>query len=762
MNLHLYVLTLLSVVTLSAGQKVGITSVVGFGCWNCASGWNYGCGEGDIMSVCRCENPAFLGTVLNCIHRYANGQEDINWGYTYVQSFCKHVSGREYSTKALDIIYRNATSSLLDPTHLTKDQLISGSVDVNESLFSKEFAAAKKAKQQYVWGTLFGVGMILYWALIILVATVWNLLNIRFPDSVDWIKEKSWWFRRYLSMPALFSKKHAESSRLLRFIPITFPTRAETLILTGYMVLTILSLAFGYHTYTPNPYLTTKTDQILRYLGNRTGIISFTQLPLMIVFAMRNSPLPYLTGWPYARFQIFHHWTARVMFAEALIHAVCFFWLSANQGIMKFRWQIHNWWFGNMALYASVIMLVISSHSIRTRFYEFFFLSHKLLFVVFTIGIYHHCIDFGWMPWIYSMIGLYCLELLLRLFRIVYCGCITYADFTLCEDDSTYRVRLNLGHTRRSPVLPGSFVRMRVLRWNLFWQAHPFTVFQVPSDLSKMHMLIKRKQGSTSVLSRYLAKQAKANAQAKPWTTVESDTSSGAMSRNPSSTCMSLDPSISTDKEKLSSESVIEAEPDTDSTSAACAKDVEGGLESVSSSLHINRPYCTNVRIPVIIEGPYGGVLPLKHYDHMLLMAGGIGVTATYSHALSVLPHVQHITFLWVLRTPEWLDWFSNEISSLFEAESSKLTMRVYVTCSDESTPYGQAQSCAIAKEKQPQIMCGRPDIANEVCRFMRTTTGRRAIYSCGPPSFVDDIRAAVTDNIDHSTVDYIEEAFTW
>lgn len=705
------------------------------------------------MSVCRCENPAFLGTVLNCIHRYANGQEDINWGYEYVQRFCKHVSGREFPIKMLDNIYHNATSSLLDPTHVSKGQLISSSVDVNEALFSKEFAAAKKAKHQYYLGTLFGVGMILYWAFIILLATLWNMLNIRFPFYVDRVKARSWIVRKYISLPALFHKKHAQPFKLLKIIEITFPTRAETLILSGYFLVTLLSLCFGYQTYMPNPYLTTKTDQILRYLGNRTGIISFTQLPLLVVFAMRNSPLPYLTGWPYARFQIFHHWTARVMFAEALIHAVCFFWLSANQGVLKFRWQIHNWWFGNIALYASVAMLIIASHCIRSHFYELFFISHKLLFVVFTIGIYHHCIDFGWMPWIYSMIGLYCLELVLRLCRILYCGSVTYADFTLCGDDSTYRVRLHLGHKRQSPVLPGSFVRMRVLRWNLFWQSHPFTVFQVPSDLSTLHMLVKRKQGSTSVLSRFLAKRA---AQNSSWSAVETETEKGHGSPEVANGCVA-ETGMST-----STESPCYSDVNKEKLSIERIKTVnDNGDDGISNALHQGRPFCTNVRIPVIIEGPYGGVLPLKHYDHMLLMAGGIGVTATYSHALSALPQGTHITFLWVLRTPDYLDWFHDEINSLFSYPDA-ITMHVYVTCNEDQDGPTQEKVCALAKSKQPQIRCGRPDVAQEINSFMHMASGRKAIFSCGPPTLVDDIRLAVTKVVDNSTVDYIEEAFTW
>lgn len=42
----------------------------------------------------------------------------------------------------------------------------------------------------------------------------------------------------------------------------------------------------------------------------------------MWVFAARNNPFIWLTGWSFATFNRFHRWVARVSFAHAFIHSV--------------------------------------------------------------------------------------------------------------------------------------------------------------------------------------------------------------------------------------------------------------------------------------------------------------------------------------------------------------------------------------------------------------------------------------------------------
>lgn len=62
--------------------------------------------------------------------------------------------------------------------------------------------------------------------------------------------------------------------------------------------------------------------QAWRYLSDRTGVLSMSNLPLIWAFAMRNDVLIWLTGWSFSTFNVFHRWVARVATIEAIIHSI--------------------------------------------------------------------------------------------------------------------------------------------------------------------------------------------------------------------------------------------------------------------------------------------------------------------------------------------------------------------------------------------------------------------------------------------------------
>jgi hypothetical protein len=67
------------------------------------------------------------------------------------------------------------------------------------------------------------------------------------------------------------------------------------------------------------------TSQILRYSADRTGIMSFANFPLLIVFAGRNNILICATGWSFATFNVFHRHVARIATLQAVAHSVLYF-----------------------------------------------------------------------------------------------------------------------------------------------------------------------------------------------------------------------------------------------------------------------------------------------------------------------------------------------------------------------------------------------------------------------------------------------------
>lgn len=64
--------------------------------------------------------------------------------------------------------------------------------------------------------------------------------------------------------------------------------------------------------------------QYLRYVADRTGILSFANLPLLWIFAGRNNIFLWATGWSFTTFNIFHRHVAVVATVQAVVHTLLY------------------------------------------------------------------------------------------------------------------------------------------------------------------------------------------------------------------------------------------------------------------------------------------------------------------------------------------------------------------------------------------------------------------------------------------------------
>ncbi|KAG5368262.1 Ferric/cupric reductase transmembrane component 1 [Yarrowia sp. C11] len=202
-----------------------------------------------------------------------------------------------------------------------------------------------------------------------------------------------------------------------------------------------------------------------------------------------------------------------------------------------------------------------------------------------------------------------------------------------------------------------------------------------------------------------------------------------------------------------------------------------------------------HANMKLFVEGPYGHQLPVRNYDSAVVIAGGIGVTATYSYAADLLkcPSTKSIIFGWVVRNDLAIDWFKDELNSLLQDD--RVQVHIYVSTlgtgieneahlrlgsssasegDDEKIERGatstavdshsEGSSIRDLKKKLSVVYGARPDMSSAIPGFLGYCEGPTAIVVCGPPAFNDDIRLAVSDslNIKHERVDYFEEAFSW
>lgn len=641
-----------------SAQKVGVASDTALACWAAAADYNFGCqvsmplnntllsqygnstihvnttvSASDPTSItrCQCMSVPFLQTFATCLRDRATTFSPVQEGYTFFYRQCFYNAGKIYSIGDLEKMYFNATNYLdtdeycktlesrlpanisnfchqpnrtayMDRAIAVAAQsqlLLTVPVDIPESAFDTKYRAACASKTQYRLGSVYGIVLMCYWAVAILIASIYRFIQQMYPEILMANNATVNVIRKYLVLPATFRRHRSRPVKLLLNFYICAPTRGQSLLLLGYFILTLIFLGINYETYDSNPLIPGYQNQILKYMGSRTGIIAFTQLPLVIIFGSRNNPLIWSTGWSYDTFQIYHRWTARVMMIMVVIHSACFIAISVIGHTWVFRWEhIINWRFGNLATYSGIIMVLTAVNRFRAKFYEYFFFIHKFFFILFMVGIFRHCWDFGWMPWVYASIALYCSERVYRFSKAFVSGLRNRAYAEVYPDGV---IRLSVKYSKRWPVMPGQYCYVRFLRKDMFWQAHPFSVYRCADEhVTTLQFCIAPQKGATRQISNFLKEQ-------------------------PSKSAL----------------------------------------------------------MPVMIEGPYGVHQDLDKYDTVMLLAGGLGITAIYSYAIHLKQYGLHysgqkVVFMWVIANTSALEWFSEELLTLMSDD--RFEIQIYVT----------------------------------------------------------------------------------
>lgn len=139
----------------------------------------------------------------------------------------------------------------------------------------------------------FTFALIGFWAVVVGVGILGRIIASK-KQPLEKSAPSSWlWIRRQLILPATFGQKQAEAVAYAG----TIPPRFETLLLAIYVMINVYVCFPGYHVFVGNQWYAEEKVQLARYVGDRTGFLSIAQLPLVWIFAARNDPLLWLTGW---------------------------------------------------------------------------------------------------------------------------------------------------------------------------------------------------------------------------------------------------------------------------------------------------------------------------------------------------------------------------------------------------------------------------------------------------------------------------------
>ncbi|SMQ49596.1 unnamed protein product [Zymoseptoria tritici ST99CH_3D7] len=102
------------------------------------------------------------------------------------------------------------------------------------------------------------------------------------------------------------------------------------------------------------------------------------------------------------------------------------------------------------------------------------------------------------------------------------------------------------------------------------------------------------------------------------------------------------------------------------------------------------------------IDGPYGGMRrSMDAFDHVVLIAGGTGITAVVSQLLDLIKRMRdgkavtkHIHLIWALKRPEVMEWFKEELRICREfAPPDTVSCQFYITAAKRQTQGGKLVS---------------------------------------------------------------------
>ncbi|KAK9370473.1 ferric reductase NAD binding domain-containing protein [Lipomyces kononenkoae] len=180
--------------------------------------------------------------------------------------------------------------------------------------------------------------------------------------------------------------------------------------------------------------------------------------------------------------------------------------------------------------------------------------------------------------------------------------------------------------------------------------------------------------------------------------------------------------------------------------------------------------------VSVWVEGPYGDSYPIARYDTIILIAGGIGITAVMSYALDLKRRnsQKHVTLYWMLREHSSLRYVQSQLQEI--AEGGLIDINIHITGETEEDnekiqSVSESTSISDCSERNQGSRLAvrmkynqRPEIRAIIAATIQKAEGSVAVMSCGPGSLADECRKAVTDNVDKVKwrVDYFEDAFSW
>lgn len=457
-----------------------------------------------------------------------------------------------------------------------------------------------------------------------------------------------------------------------------------------------------------NTWGLTKRGEISAYVANRTGVLSFANLALAILFGTRNNPVLWMTGTSQTTSLIFHRWAGRVSAVQAIVHSIIYtftyFWDGGYTAYAAEAAKAYYWW-GIIATLTLFLATALSVLPLRMHFYETFVIVHIIMAILTIVGCWYHIYlrfthNWGYEVWLYIAIAFWGWDRIVRLGKLVYynwAGVSTEATVELLPGDDLIKLTVVPGRSWRYGAGQHTFLSFPSLGYRP-WESHPFSIVGWGSS-----PLPAIASDSTPSLQQCSSDNEKKGA----------DT-----------TCTP----VSTPQSTVDEKSVT-----------LLIRPSRGVTKTLHQHL-LSKPRGSHF-ISVLSEGPHGHAANLKNFEHVLLIGGGIGITALlpYTQAFACTkPKKQTMTLAYTAKESELID----TVQQMLPREAEGLEIDIKLTQNESA----------------------RMDIGAVLRReAAKMGKGRFAIVVCGPAGLADEVRREAVKVVRQGTgVVLFEESFCW
>lgn len=375
-------------------------------------------------------------------------------------------------------------------------------IKLNDSTTALYFRAYDQFLGNYDNSLYYGLALTEYFALVFVLAIIANWSKVLFPRIVGkFTGPISNTYRKYISLPAFIRRKKTQEQVFFKVFDFLVPSRLESLILFGFLALTIAVSGANIKYIENDPVFATKGQAIARYIADRTGITATLNMPLLILFAGRNNFLQWLTRWDFATFICYHRWVARVIFLLVVVHASCFTHLYLLRGYYAAEMKEAFLVWGTIATVAGGIIMVQGMLFLRRAWYEIFLLVHIIMAALFIGGAWIHVEELGYVWIVYSVVAVWCFDRAVRVGRLFWFG-FPKSEVILLADET---LKVIVPKPKYWKSVPGGHAFIHFLRPSCFWQSHPFTFTDSKVRGDNIVLYCKVKGGVTHGLYQYLS-----------------------------------------------------------------------------------------------------------------------------------------------------------------------------------------------------------------------------------------------------------------